>query len=99
MVSVGSLILSGTLERFQKLKFIFAEYGGIVAALSHGPHLAWIAPLGCANPRLNTYMSGFFSRHSRATSPDNPRTGDIDIPPRPHGNTRSVGRGISPLAR
>jgi predicted TIM-barrel fold metal-dependent hydrolase len=42
MVSVGSLILSGTLERFPKLKFIFAEYGFLwVSSLLYRMDRTW----------------------------------------------------------
>jgi predicted TIM-barrel fold metal-dependent hydrolase len=42
MVSVGSLILSGTLERFPKLKFVFAEYGFLwVSSLLYRMDRTW----------------------------------------------------------
>ena len=42
MASVASLILSGTLERFPKLKFIFAEYGFLwVASLFYRLDRTW----------------------------------------------------------
>ena len=74
MVSVTSIILSGLLEKFSTLKFVFAEYGFLWLPSSS---TGWTGPgadcgmrfPGCASRLGTTCTSGSSSRLNRATSP------------------------------